>query len=59
MEMANGTKMTIKAMVSSLMPNTEPNKLNMTMMATISRLFTPTARKNLCFCILCVLSKNR
>ena len=32
-EMANGTKMTMKAMVSSLIPNTEPKRLNISITA--------------------------
>ena len=58
METANGTKTTMKAMVSSLIPNTDPKRLNISMMAIISRLLTPTFRKKACCCIRWVFSRK-
>ena len=44
MEMAMGTSIMVKAMVSSLMPNTAPNTLKRSMMEVIIKLSTPILR---------------
>ncbi len=44
MEMARGTKMITKAMVSSLIPKTAPKKLNISIMVAIMILSIPKVR---------------
>ena len=47
MEMANGMIINVKAMVSSLIPNTDPNRLNKIMIIVMTMLFTPIFRIHL------------
>jgi hypothetical protein len=47
MEMAKGMMISVKAMVSSLMPNTDPNRLNKIMIMVMTMLFTPIFRIHL------------
>lgn len=44
-EIASGTNIMVKAMVSSLMPNTAPNKLKINIMPVSMILFTPNLTK--------------
>ena len=47
MEMASGTKIMTNAMVSSLMPNTAPNKLNINIIREMMMFSTPNLRNSL------------
>ena len=58
MEIASGTRITTKAIVSSLIPNMAPKRLNISIMRTITILLTPILARALFFSSLVTTPRN-